>query len=293
MTNYIGRFAPSPSGPLHFGSLVTALGSYFQAKSSNGQWLVRIEDIDPPREVAGASELILNTLIEYGLDWDGDVRYQSEQLDFYQAQINQWLNDKQAYFCQCTRKQIKEQGGYYLGNCRDKHLNEQANRAIRIKLDDHICVFDDIKHGQLSIDNSLAQEDFIIKRSDGLFAYNLAVVLDDIDQGITEVVRGADLIEATGRQLCLYQLLSQHKPRYLHLPLAIGDDGRKLSKQNHAKGINQTPIKETLIDAMRFLGHCPPKYIQNERIKNIIEWGVNHWSIAQLPNSLAVHYQAK
>ena len=212
--NYIGRFAPSPSGPLHFGSLVAALGSYFQAKSNQGQWLVRMEDLDPPREMAGAADLILKTLEAYHLFWDGEVVYQSQRHDMYQAQIDQWVADKQAYYCQCTRKQIKAMGGVYNGHCSGKELSA-TNSAVRIKMNYPTLEFDDLKHGLIAIPSALANEDFIIKRRDGLFAYNLAVVIDDIDQGVTEVVRGADLIEPTGRQIGLYRQLNQPDKRLL------------------------------------------------------------------------------
>ncbi|MFA0676786.1 tRNA glutamyl-Q(34) synthetase GluQRS, partial [Vibrio sp. 10N.222.51.A6] len=180
--NYIGRFAPSPSGPLHFGSLVAALGSYFQAKSNQGQWLVRMEDLDPPREMAGAADLILKTLEAYHLYWDGEVVYQSQRHDLYQAQIDQWVTDNQAYYCQCTRKQIKSLGGFYSGHCRDKGLVDSGEQAVRLCMDFPIESFDDVRHGTIQIPKALAEEDFIIKRRDGLFAYNLAVVLDDIEQ---------------------------------------------------------------------------------------------------------------
>lgn len=199
--SYIGRFAPSPSGPLHFGSLVAALGSYFQAKSQKGQWLVRMEDLDPPREMPGAADLILKTLETYQLHWDGEVIYQSHRHPAYQAQIERWLTEQQAYYCECTRKQIKALGGFYNGHCRHSALDDNGERAVRLVMNHPVESFEDIRHGTMSIPAELAKEDFIIKRRDGLFAYNLAVVLDDIAQGVTEVVRGADLIEPTGRQI--------------------------------------------------------------------------------------------
>lgn len=286
--SYIGRFAPSPSGPLHFGSLVAALGSYFQAKSQQGQWLVRIEDLDPPREMPGAASLILETLEAYQLHWDGEVVYQSQRHDLYQHQIEYWLQSGQAYYCQCTRKQIKATGGFYQGTCRDLTLNQPDNCAIRLKMTHPIYQFEDEKHGQLTIPTALADEDFIIKRRDGLFAYNLAVVLDDIDQGITEVVRGADLIEPTGRQISLYHMLGKAPVSYLHLPLALGDNGQKLSKQNHAPAIDNRNPKPTLLDAMRFLGFEMPQDIRQLSVGEIIDWGVENWHLQQLPASIEI-----
>ncbi len=284
--NYIGRFAPSPSGPLHFGSLVAALGSYFQAKSNQGQWLVRMEDLDPPREMAGAADLILKMLEAYHLYWDGEVVYQSQRHDLYQAQIDQWVTDNQAYYCQCTRKQIKSLGGFYSGHCRDKGLVDSGEQAVRLCMDFPIESFDDVRHGTIQIPKALAEEDFIIKRRDGLFAYNLAVVLDDIEQGVTEVVRGADLIEPTGRQISLYKTLKQKTVSYLHLPLATDGLGNKLSKQNHATAIDLDNPKPTLINAMRFLGFDIPNALCEASMDEVLLWGCQQWNVNQLPDSL-------
>ncbi|RTZ15000.1 tRNA glutamyl-Q(34) synthetase GluQRS [Vibrio aquaticus] len=286
--SYIGRFAPSPSGPLHFGSLIAALGSYFQAKSQRGQWLVRIEDLDPPREMPGASKLILETLEAYQLHWDGEVVYQSERHDLYQDQINTWLQSGQAYYCQCTRKQIKAAGGFYMATCRDLALTNHDQCSIRLRMNHPIYQFEDKRHHVLTIPTQLADEDFIIKRRDGLFAYNLAVVLDDIDQGITEVVRGADLIEPTGRQISLYKMLNQSPVSYLHLPLALDKNGQKLSKQNHAKAIDNRNPKPALLDAMSFLGFDINEEIRAAAIGEIIQWGVEKWHLSQLPESTEI-----
>lgn len=284
--NYIGRFAPSPSGPLHFGSLVAALGSYFQAKSNQGQWLVRMEDLDPPREMAGAADLILKTLEAYHLFWDGEIVYQSQRHGLYQAQIDQWVADNQAYYCQCTRKQIKSLGGFYNGHCRNAGLIDSGEQAVRLCMDFPVESFDDVRHGAIQIPKALAEEDFIIKRRDGLFAYNLAVVLDDIDQGVTEVVRGADLIEPTGRQISLYKTLKQKTVSYLHLPLATDGLGNKLSKQNHATAIDLDNPKPTLLDAMRFLGFGIPHALSEASMDEILLWGTQQWNVSQLPDSL-------
>ncbi|HBV75133.1 MULTISPECIES: tRNA glutamyl-Q(34) synthetase GluQRS [Vibrio] len=286
--SYIGRFAPSPSGPLHFGSLVAAFGSYFQAKSQHGQWLVRIEDLDPPREMPGASSLILKTLESYGLHWDKSVTYQSERHQRYQEQIENWLVSGLAYYCQCTRKQIKQNGGFYPGTCRHKNLNVPNDCSVRLHVQEPIEYFIDQKHGLINIPHQLAQEDFIIKRRDGLFAYNLAVVLDDIDQGVTEVVRGADLIEPTGRQINLYRYLNHPEIKYVHLPLAVDLHGNKLSKQNHAPAVNIHSPKETLIQVMIFLGFELPNDFKFASVEQMIEWGCQHWSLQQLPDSLSI-----
>ncbi|PWI34590.1 tRNA glutamyl-Q(34) synthetase GluQRS [Vibrio albus] len=280
---YIGRFAPSPSGPLHFGSLIAALGSYFQAKSRQGIWRVRMEDLDPPREMPGAADTILRQLEAYALYWDGEVMYQSQRHNAYQAQIQQWLDDKVAYYCRCTRKQIKAAGGYYPGTCRDASITEADGSAVRIKMTHATYQFKDEKHGTIVIPSALAEEDFIIKRRDGLFAYNLAVVLDDIEQGITQVVRGADLIEPTGRQLSLYHQLNVTPVSYLHLPLAVDKQGYKLSKQNHATAIDLQHPTPTLIRAMEFLGFTLPDDIRGGNTEEIIDWGCRNWSQDLLP----------
>ncbi|MDP5254019.1 MULTISPECIES: tRNA glutamyl-Q(34) synthetase GluQRS [unclassified Vibrio] len=282
---YIGRFAPSPSGPLHFGSLIAALGSYFQAKSQGGLWRVRIEDLDPPREMAGAADQILRTLERYQLHWDGEVVYQSHRHDLYQAQIDHWLSQGQAYYCQCTRKEVQQSGGFYQGRCRKK---QWSTGAIRLQPRSPIYQFHDRKHGVLTIPDALAREDFIIKRKDGLFAYNLAVVIDDIEQGITEVVRGADLIEPTGRQISLYHQLKKTPVSYLHLPLATTAQGLKLSKQNHAPALDEKHPRRTLLAAMNFLGFKLEANLKEAKLAEILHWGVENWTLNQLPNQLSI-----
>lgn len=287
-SSYVGRFAPSPSGPLHFGSLVTALGSYLQARSQNGEWLVRIEDIDPPREIPGAADDILRTLESYHLYWDKDVLYQSSRTQAYDEQIHTWLEDKKAYYCQCTRKQIKVKGTYYSGTCR--YLNRSAdNAAIRLHLSHPIDSFVDAHLGTIQIDKALAHEDFIIKRRDGLYAYNLAVVLDDIYQGITEVVRGADLLDPTCRQISLYHELGQPSVSYLHLPLAMQNAQQKYSKQNKAMPIpkQKDAILATLIKALTFLNHTPPNEVCTQ-IDLLLEWAIKAWNVDKLPNQAEI-----
>lgn len=287
---YIGRFAPSPSGPLHFGSLVAALGSYLQAKSHQGKWLVRIEDIDPPREIAGASADILTTLTAYGLTWDGDVIYQSQQSTHYEKILTALNQQQLSYACSCTRKIIKEQGGTYLGNCRTKELTT-INNALRInvsKLASPITQFHDQLQGDIALDKQQADEDFIIKRKDGLYAYNLAVVIDDINQGITEIVRGADLLPTTGKQMSIYELLGVSLPTYVHLPLAVTEPGFKLSKQNHAVAIDkQNPIP-TLLKALSFLGHQVPDNINQTSCHSILNWAVNNWCLSNIPQKTEI-----
>lgn len=281
-SGYIGRFAPSPSGPLHFGSLIAALGSYLQARHQEGLWRVRIEDLDPPREMPGAADLILRTLEHYGFVWDGPVVYQSQRHARYQACLDTWHAQGLCYYCACTRAQIQAAGGFYPGTCRNRRLPANGH-AVRIRLDHPVGVFQDRLRGDIRVPGSLATEDFILKRRDGLYAYNLAVVLDDADSGITEVVRGADLIETTVRQVALYRLLGRPEPQWLHLPLAMQDNGLKLSKQNHAPALPDDKPGPPLWQAMRFLGLTPPAELANERPEVLLNWGVQHWSLARIP----------
>ncbi|WP_372881914.1 tRNA glutamyl-Q(34) synthetase GluQRS [Psychromonas sp.] len=284
-TPYRGRFAPSPSGSLHFGSLVAALGSYLQARSQQGLWQVRIEDIDPPREVQGAASDILQTLQAYGLHWDGEVIYQSNNSHSYEQVLSQWSAQQRCYACACTRKMIQQAGGLYRGVCRDKQLPEK-DHALRINLHDithAVEHFEDLLQGHIRLNPLQAREDFIIKRRDGLYAYNLAVVLDDISQGITEVVRGADLLYTTGKQLTLYRLLNKKPPAYLHLPVAVTAPGKKLSKQNHALAISKDNPLPTLLAALAFLGHPVPQQLHQTSCSIILAWAIQNWSLEKLP----------
>ncbi len=279
-TSYVGRFAPSPSGSLHFGSLVAALGSYLRARSQNGQWLLRVEDIDPPREVPGAADDILYTLERFGLEWDGNVLYQSQRLDAYEAYLQHLLADEQAYYCQCTRKQIKAMGGTYDGRC-GRLIEPLKQGAIRIRNQAAVARFNDLLMGEVTTDQAFAGEDFIIKRSDGLYAYQLAVVMDDAFQGITEVVRGADLLEATVRQIILYQQFGLQQPTWLHLPLASLEPGFKLSKQNHATPVDPKSPQKALQAALAFLGQQPVATESDVRL--MLAQAVSQFDLSNLP----------
>ncbi len=276
---YIGRFAPSPSGSLHFGSLIAALGSYLRARSLQGKWLVRIEDIDPPREVPGAADDILRTLEAFGLNWDDTVLYQSARTEAYQAQINALLSTGDAYFCQCSRKQIQAMGGVYNGHCERLKL---SSGAIRIKNRTRISWFDDVLMGRVEVSDDFAREDFIIKRSDGLYAYQLAVVMDDAHSGITEVVRGADLIEASCRQLSLFEQFGFHKPAFLHLPLACADVGFKLSKQNHATPVDKANPLPALKAALAFLGQ---RTVDGAAPDELLSQAVSNFQLGAIPTT--------
>ncbi|ALR75497.1 tRNA glutamyl-Q(34) synthetase GluQRS [[Enterobacter] lignolyticus] len=280
-SHYIGRFAPSPSGELHFGSLIAALGSYLQARAQQGTWLVRIEDIDPPREVPGAAETILRQLEHYGLHWDGEVVWQSRRHDAYRERLA-WLHEQGlCYYCTCTRSRIQSLGGTYDGHCRDRHLPAQ-NAALRLRQTRPVLGFHDTLRGAIVTDERLAREDFIIHRRDGLFAYNLAVVVDDRFQGVTEIVRGADLIEPTVRQISLYQHFGWQAPDYIHLPLALNRDGNKLSKQNHAPALPSGDPRPEIIRALQFLNQDIVKGWQDLSIDDLLKNAVANWTLSRL-----------
>jgi glutamyl-Q tRNA(Asp) synthetase len=280
---------------LHFGSLVAAVGSYLQAKSgdANSQWLVRIEDIDTPRTVPGAASEILRTLEQFGLYWDETEVYQSQRLDFYQHHFQQLQANQQIYPCQCSRARISQLGGIYDGFCRQHPLIDPTQPlAWRMKSQQVHNYFDDAVFGRVQIDPATAQEDYIIKRRDGLFAYQLVVVLDDVDQQITEVVRGADLLTMTPRQQALFQLYTPQVPKYAHLPLAVSAPGQKLSKQNHATDIRAWPLAVSLVAALRLLGHPPPAELVQAPCEVLLQWARQHWQLSAVPAVMEVQVDA-
>lgn len=282
VSSYIGRFAPSPSGSLHFGSLIAALGSYLQARAQHGQWLLRIDDIDPPREVPGAAQHILHQLEHYGLWWDGEVLWQSQRHQAYRDVLDWLARHQLSYGCTCTRRRIQQNGGIYDSHCRTQH-HSPAQAAIRLRNDRPVGCFHDRVRGEVVADADFAGEDFIIHRRDGLFAYNLAVVVDDHYQGVTEVVRGADLIMPTVRQIALYQQCGWPVPAYLHLPLAISPDGNKLSKQNHAPPLPRGDPRPTLTQALQFLGQPVSPGWQDLSLDALLRQAVERWCIPAIP----------
>lgn len=280
-SQYIGRFAPSPSGELHFGSLIAALGSYLQARARQGIWRVRIEDIDPPREIPGAAYTILRQLEHYGLLWDGDVLWQSQRHDAYRDALAWLARHDLSYYCTCTRARIQSVGGIYDGYCRDRH-RDGHNAAVRLRQQHPVIHFHDNLRGTLHADERLAREDFIIHRRDGLFAYNLAVVVDDHFQGISEIVRGADLIEPTVRQISLYQQFGWDAPQYVHLPLALNDRGEKLSKQNHAPALPEGDPRPVIISALAFLHQPVIVGWQDLSVEQLLALAVANWSLSRV-----------
>jgi glutamyl-Q tRNA(Asp) synthetase len=284
--NYRGRFAPSPSGPLHFGSLVAAMGSYLDAKCHKGTWLVRIEDIDPPREKPGAADQILSTLETFGFEWDGPVLYQSKRLEAYQDALHQLARDGLIYECTCSRSEINAigqhgiEGVIYPGTCRTRSRESctlNKPKAVRIITTEQPIQFNDGIAGSQT--QNIAKEigDFILKRADGLFAYQLAVVIDDAYQNITHVVRGADLLTSTPRQIYLQRLLNLSTPSYSHLPLVLNKDGSKLSKQSGSQPVNGSTVLTALKGAWNFLNQIDSSK-SPETIAEFWTWAINNWS---------------
>ena len=280
---YIGRFAPSPTGPLHFGSLLAALASFLDAKSNQGLWLLRMEDLDPPREPAGAADQILRQLDELELNWDGEILYQSSRLEAYQQALAQLANQSLIFHCTCTRPQIREMGAVYNGHCRNRTVASDEPTAIRIHTTPDPISFSDCVFGEISQNIEREVGDFVLKRKDGLFAYQLAVVVDDAYQGITHVVRGSDLLESSPRQIYLQQTLNLPTPKYCHIPIIVDIHGQKLSKQQFAEPIDSKKGSALIYDALKLLGQNPEIGLQHESVPVILNWAIEHWDIQAVP----------
>lgn len=286
----IGRFAPTPSGPLHFGSLVTALASYCHAKSQQGQWLIRIEDVDTPRVVEGSVEQILADLEFFGFEWDGEILYQSHQFDRYQAGLEQLLDQGLAFACECSRRTLREAkaksgplGMIYPGTCRNKQL-DQAGHSVRINTESSGTLgYQDQLYGEVVIDIAQKSGDFVIRRADGIFAYHLAVVLDDELQHMNQIVRGADLLEATCLHLFLYRLFGFTAPEYLHVPLVRNNHGDKLSKQTGATALDKSKASALLISALQALGQATEAGMQQASTAEIVRHAVQSWDYHRIP----------
>jgi glutamyl-Q tRNA(Asp) synthetase len=285
---YRGRFAPSPTGPLHFGSLVAAVGSYLEARSRGGEWLVRMEDLDLPRVQPGAASDILRTLEAFGLHWDGEVMVQSARNEAYRAALAELEKLGAAYPCACTRKEIADSalagvdGPVYPGTCRAGLPEGRAGRAMRVRTEAHPVAFDDALQGRISQNLESEVGDFVIRRADGLHAYQLAVVVDDAEQGVTHIVRGADLLDSTPRQIYLQQLLGLPTPAYLHLPVAVNERGEKLSKQTLAPALREDHRVAQLCAALAFLGQTPPAELKEADLDAFWRWAVANWRVERV-----------
>lgn len=285
----IGRFAPSPSGPLHFGSLVAALGSCLSARSQGGQWLLRIEDVDTPRSVPGAAEAILRTLERFGFEWDGPVVWQSARAAAYRDALARLQAAGRIFGCACTRKEMADSAlardgtRRYPGTCRDGLPPGRAARAYRLRVEPGTLSFDDRVQGTIAEDVAADVGDFVLLRADGLFAYQLAVVVDDAEAGVTEVVRGADLLDSTCRQILLQRLLGYLVPTYAHLPVACNAAGEKLSKQTLARAVDGAEPARLLADVLDFLGQRPPPDLAESGLTAVWAWARENWSMDEVP----------
>lgn len=284
--SYCGRFAPTPSGPLHFGSLVAAVASYLEARVHQGRWLVRMEDVDLPRVAEGAASMILQQLEAFGLYWDGPVLYQSQRLAAYAAALDSLVRQGLVYGCTCSRRAIAEASpagaGVYPGTCR-KTGHVLTGAAVRLHTRSAPIRFCDALQGCLQQDVEAEVGDFVLRRADGIYTYQLAVVVDDAAQGVTHVVRGSDLLDSTPRQIYLQQLLGLPTPAYCHVPVAVNTQGEKLSKQTRALPIAAAQASTLLVRVLAFLGQEPPAALQTASVEAIWQWAVAHWRLAAVP----------
>ncbi|MGR6871344.1 tRNA glutamyl-Q(34) synthetase GluQRS [Pseudomonas sp. HK3] len=282
-TPYIGRFAPTPTGPLHFGSLVTALASYLDAKAHQGTWLLRIEDLDPPREDPAASSRIPEQLSQHGLHWDDDIQFQSQHYEHYEHVLAQLSRSGFTFPCQCSRKQLFHNQGLHQGICSAQRLDTPS--ATRLQVPDTVFGIHDrvFGHYQQSLRHDVGDQ--VLKRKDGLYAYQLAVVADDHTSNITHVVRGVDLLDNTPRQLYLMQCLDYEVPQYLHVPLAINNQGQKLSKQNHATAIEGKDAKNNVLTALSFLQQDVTSAMRTYSIDDALKQAIENWQPSRIqPN---------
>ena len=286
---YRGRFAPSPTGPLHFGSLIAALSSYLEARTQQGEWLVRIEDVDAPRCKPEYESAILRTLACYGFRIDGEIMRQRDRVHDYQLALNRLHNDSCIFGCACTRKEIgdaqlgSDGAPIYPGTCRNGLPAGKEARAWRLRVGWQQISFHDAVQGEVTQNLATEVGDFVLLRADGLFAYQLAVVLDDAEQQITHVVRGADLLDSTPRQIWLQQCLGVPMPHYAHLPVVVNGAGEKLSKQTLADPLNDSEPVPALWRALHFLGQQPPLALCDSSLTELWQWALHNWSLAKIP----------
>ena len=291
MSAVVGRFAPTPSGPLHFGSVVTAVGSFLDARAQGGRWLLRIDDLDPPRIETGASEHILATLEALGLEWDGEVVYQSRRGAAYRHAVERLASADLIYPCSCSRREIGV--GPYPGTCRDSAPPPGARLAWRVRVDDLGVMVGDCLQGDYTQWLESYCGDFVILRADGVTAYHLAVVVDDAWQGVTHITRGSDLLESTPRQVYLQRLLGVPTPRYAHLPIVLDEHGDKLSKQSHAPAVSPANAALALYQALEFLALTPPRALRGAPCTELLAWALPRWRLAAIaPQARAYRFQS-
>jgi glutamyl-Q tRNA(Asp) synthetase len=290
--SYVGRFAPSPTGPLHLGSLYTALASYLDARARRGRWLLRIDDIDTPRNVPGAVDSILATLEAYGLHWDGPVFYESGHLADYEQALSELQREGLLYSCTCSRKSLAELSGrrdIYPGLCRNRSAVPSGQPyALRVKSDGGDIFFEDRLQGVICQNLAAEHGDFILKRKEGIVSYQLACVIDDHLQGVTHVVRGFDLVDSTPKQIFLQQLLGLPTPSYLHVPIILDSHGYKLSKQTLAEAVTMQNMFAVLFQLLELLKQKPPVGLRETSCSEILEWAVQNWNPEPLIQTHAI-----
>ena len=282
----VGRFAPSPTGPLHFGSLIAAVGSYCLARRANGLWLLRMEDLDPPRVVPGSADEILSALEALGLYWDGEIVWQSQRAEAYLEALEGLRAKGLVFDCACTRKEILlsaphpgEEGPVYPGTCRKGLPPGRKPRALRIEVPQKQVCFQDGVFGPLQQVLSEVVGDFVLRRADGLFAYQLAVVVDDADSHVNQVVRGADLLSSTPRQIFLHACLGNPVPEYIHLPMAMGSNGKKISKRHGVDLLDyKADAPRLLAQALNFLGQTVPDFLLGAPPAELLSWAVENFT---------------
>ena len=291
---YRGRFAPSPTGPFHFGSLVAATGSFLEARTNSGEWHLRMEDVDAPRCSMVAAGEILGALEACGFTWDGEVIWQSSRAHAYAAALERLKAAGRVFPCACTRKELADSAigpdgaAIYPGTCRQGLQVGRALRSWRLRVGDARITFDDAVQGRIESDLASESGDFIVLRADGLFAYQLAVVVDDAEAGITHVVRGADLLASTPRQILLQQCLGVPTPNYAHLPVAVNAAGEKLSKQTRAAPVDISRPGPALFAALEFLGQLPPLELSSADVSELWTWARANWRLDRVPRGPAL-----
>lgn len=280
---YRGRFAPTPSGPLHLGSLLTALASYLEARTHQGEWLLRIDDIDTTRVVPAATAQIQAQLEAHALHWDGTVRRQSEQLPLYATALNTLAETLGTYACECSRRELQEHalpgpwGPVYPGTCGRASARATADVATRLRVPDRHVTFVDLWQGTQRAQLQQDIGDFVLRRRDGVFGYQLCCAVDELSMDISDVVRGADLLGSTFQQLLIMQALGGVPPRYAHLNVLTDAYGRKLSKQNHANALDVAAASDNLLRCLRWLGQSPPASLRSASPRGVVEWALAHW----------------
>jgi glutamyl-Q tRNA(Asp) synthetase len=285
MRPYIGRFAPSPTGPLHLGSLCTALAGFLQARKHQGLWLLRIDDLDTPRNIKGADDSILKTLDAFALHWDDRAVYQSHYLERYEEILNELAKNKLIYPCTCSRKTLSDS---HPCRCRNQQTLPDSPYSLRIKTDQRIISFQDELQGLITHPFAGQQDDFILKRKDKIIAYQFAVVVDDDLQQVNHVVRGVDLLDSTPKQIYLQQLLGLMTPDYMHVPVIIDDDGYKLSKQTLATAVDLKSPQAVIFKLLTLLKQNPPGELQRAPATELLAWAVENWNPALLKNVQAI-----